>query len=207
MRFFVGGCIIRPTPTEKAMPNNTTTKPTPRTVRECHDCPRNGKGDDYCWKVCQDPSENSNQGRKLVRTGGMDAAGEFIHDNLSENDKKEADERDTEFTFIDEEMRSRSSSVTATLTEETERNMAVVISSLFALPDIQLCILKHLLFGEDYATIGRNLPKPMSKEAVLKHLVDMRGKCGFVANIMREMQIKGQGGAKRRQAYNLEFAY
>lgn len=190
------------------MTDTDTTRPKDQgTVNECHTCPRNGKGDDYCWRVCKGASESSNKGRSMVRTGGMEAEGEFIRDNLPQTERIASDDRDVGFVFFDREAASRPSSVTAVLTEDTERNMTTVIASLFALPDIQLCILKHLLFGEDYATIGRTLPKPMSKEAVQKHLARMRGRCAFVANIMREMQLKGEGGAKRRSVRNLEFDF
>lgn len=173
--------------------------------KDCHSCPRNGKGDPFCWQVCQGPADDSNKGRSNVRLGGIESEGEFVRDNLDDASRRDADSRDGDFVFFDEEADNPSAAVTATLTEDTERNMVIVISSLFALPDIQLCILKHLLFGEDYATIGRTLPKPISKEAVQKHLVQMKGKCKFFASIMRQMQLKGVGGAKRRQAYNLEF--
>lgn len=181
-----------------------------RPVRECHKCPRNGKGDDYCWRHCKGAADDSRKGRSLVNLGGMEAEGEYLREKMLADRAADRDERDTAFAFFDEcRMPDRPSAsaqtVTATLSAETERSMVVVISELFALPDIQLCILKHLLFGEDYGTIGRTLPKPMSKEAVQKNLVAMKGRCGFVANIMRGMQIRGEGGAKRKAAYNLEL--
>lgn len=182
--------------------------------RECHKCPRNGKGDDYCWKVCLGPADDSRKGLSTVQLGGIEDEGEFIRSNLDDAALSAQDGRDGAFVFFDEAEREARNgggepakgSLTPNLSEETERSMVVVISKLFSLSDIQLCILKHLLFGEDYATIGRTLPKPMSKEAVQKHLVAMKGKCGFVAGIMRGMQIRGEGGAKRKQAYNLELA-
>lgn len=179
-----------------------------RPIRECHRCPRNGKGDDYCWKVCKGAADNSRKGIKKINLGGMEADGEYLHERMLSDKVAESDERDVAATFFDEPdhaYNNSSQSVTATLSPETERSMVVVISQLFALPDTQLCILKHLLFGEDYGTIGRSLPKPMSKEAVQKNLVAMKDKCRFIASIMRGMQIKGTGGAKRKAAYNLEF--
>lgn len=175
--------------------------------KDCHKCPRNGTGDPFCWKTCRGPAEYSNKGQSFVTLGAfaLEEEGDFIHAKIDADKRKDMDNHDIGFVFFDEEADSAPETVTATLTEDTERNMTVVIASLFALPDIQLCILKHLLFGEDYATIGRTLPKPMSKEAVHKHIQRMKGSCHFFASIMKQMQIKGTGGATRRKPYNLEL--
>lgn len=175
-------------------------------LAECHSCPRNGKGDPYCWQTCRGPAEASNKGVSYVNTDDMESPDEFIYSRLDAEAKAECDARDGGFVFFDEpEREPPPSGVTKELEEETERALAVVLAKLFALPDIQLCILRHLLFGEDYATIGRTLPRPISKEAVQKNLVQMRDRNPFVLKVMEDMQIKGEGGAKRKQAYNLEF--
>lgn len=188
--------------------NQTQTRVVIPNTRECHKCPYNGKGNDYCWQKCKGPAEGSRKGKSLVNLGGIDGEGEYIHQNLDEETADAQDEKSTQFIYFDEPANTESAhSITKELKADTERSLAVVLANLFALTDTQLCILRHLLFGEDYATIGRTIPKPISKEAVHKCIMAMAKKHQFVENVMRQMQIKGIGGAKKKQAYNMEFEF
>ena len=179
-----------------------------RPIRECHKCPRYGKGDNYCWEKCKGPADNSHKGINFVMTDGMTASGEYIDDNLNDNDAVEKIDKDTSFVYFDEESgetENANDKVTKDLSAPTEQALSIILANLFSLSDNQLCIFKHFLFGEDYAQIGRSIPNPLTKEAVHANLVRMAKSHPFVAKVMHGMKIKGIGKAKMRDVENLEF--
>lgn len=147
----------------------------PSPTRECHTCPLNGKGSDYCWKKCLGPSENSNKGISKVSLGGMEAPDEFIHRNAA------ADYRSQEARTV------RRSSVTAKLDYEVERALVKVLATFMSLPDIQLCLFRHIYNGENLALAGRNCIRPMSRQAASKHVKAMRRSDPIIAKVMRQL--------------------
>lgn len=77
--------------------------------RSCHSCPRNGQGDDYCWKVCQGPAEKSEKGQNIRRLGQFESPAEFIEANrwddpnaVTERNDDPAAGLDRDFTFPDD---------------------------------------------------------------------------------------------------------
>lgn len=146
-------------------------------IRECHKCPRNGKGDPYCYEKCLGPAEISNKGINKVSLGGMRDEESFIYSNLPESYKASIAEQDNpdlsnfvgRYTRNSANMAS-SQPITKSLSESTENALRIVLADIFALDDIQLCILRHLFLGENYAEIGKTLPYPISKQAVCKRI-------------------------------------
>lgn len=192
--------------------------------KECHKCPRNGKGDPYCWEVCIGPAEKSDKGRSFVRTGSLAAESEFISCNIdSEYESAIDSRRTTEEDFIaaaesgeidpdeisEEELLSPNGGagerqgVTEQLSDEVERALVPIIANLFGndrMSDMKLCIFRHIFRGEDFETISKSLPVRISKQAVFKHvrsLVDMNP---VIGKVILQMKRNGHGGARRRTA-------
>lgn len=197
--------------------------------RECHRCPRNGKGDPYCWQRCMGPAEKSDKGRSFVRTGGLDAEAEFIEGNMDGEygDGIAASRITTEEDFIaaaedgaidpdtltEEQLLTAygsptdasgpGSGVTAELSDDVERALVPILANLFGdrcMTDVRLCIFRHIFRGDDLETTGRSLPVPISKQAVFKHLRCMVDANPVIAKVILQMKKSGHGGAHRRQA-------
>lgn len=200
--------------------------------RECHKCPYNGKGSDYCWKECIGPADVSDKGITKVRTGTLESPDEFIDmarldapetaaeisaeesvwlpideledANFGRNDARDpdADDGQTEnrrFRKPPDEDDS-SHGVTSSLAYSVERALVVILANVFGsdfVDDIDLCIVRHAFRGEDLATIGKNLPIPMSKQAVEKRTNELRAKNPVLWKVVDEMKRKGVGGARR----------
>ena len=206
----------------------TTATPSPevrpgmkRRVRECHTCPLNGRGDDYCWKTCLGPADVSEKGQVVRRLGQFEAPDEFINanrlddpnqekrnddpasgislfDDLNDGDDSwrdcDSDDDDTlPANFLPEKSSSRG--VTGMLTDEVERALVPIIANLFALSDTQLCIFRHVFLGEDLRKTGQSLPVPMTKQAVSKHLKRICEHNEVLARVIRGMMREGHGGA------------
>lgn len=195
--------------------------------RECHRCPRNGKGDPYCWQVCAGPAEKSDKGRSFVRTGGLDAEAEFIEGNMDGEygDGIAASRITTEEDFIaaaeggtldpdtltEEQLLmaggarpdagEAGSGVTAELSDDVERALVPILANLFGdrcMTDVRLCIFRHIFRGDDLETTGRSLPVPISKQAVFKHLRCMVDANPVIAKVILQMKKAGHGGAHKR---------
>ena len=191
--------------------------------KECHKCPRNGKNDPYCWQKCIGPAEKSDKGRTFVRTGSLEDVDEFINDHMnedydvatstamSEDDFIRGVESDDEIdpdSISEEELLSpsdnsnSSNTVTAELSEDVERALVLILANLFGgkeMTDTRLCIFRHIYKGEDFETIGRTLPVPMSKQAVFKHLRKIVEANPLIGKVIMEMKRKGHSGARRKQ--------
>lgn len=195
--------------------------------RECHRCPRNGKGDPYCWQVCLGPAEKSDKGRSFVRTGGLDAEAEFIEGNMDgEYGADIADSRvTTEEDFIaaaeegvldpdtltEEQLLTATeaaSGVTSELSDAVERALVPILANLFgdrSMSDVRLCIFRHIFRGDDLETTGRSLPVPISKQAVFKHLRGMVNGNPIVAKVVMQMKRQGHGGARKRVGSQMDL--
>lgn len=204
----------------------TTTSPNTRPKRECHKCSRNGTGDDYCWKHCLGPADDSNKGISKVSLGSIEAEAEFLYANADPlvsdrnvyqrgsfgQERSELDgnggfpaddpevETDSEESFFDDRQDSpdEDRSVTNDLNDDVERALVIILANLMSLSDTQLCIFRHIFHGDDLKVTGANLPVPISKQAVFKHLLKMVKANKVVAKVIHEMMRKGQGGAKRQ---------
>lgn len=191
--------------------------------RECHKCPRNGKGDEYCWRVCMGPAERSDKGISYVRMGSLDAEGEFLAGRMDAEWAANAGSRvTTEEDFLAAAERGEcdpdvvpeedllcagdgggSDGVTAELSDDVERALARILATLFGdgtMSDVRICILRHLYRGEDLGTIGRTLPHPMSKQGVFKHVRAMVAANPTLARVIMALKREGHGGARRRRA-------
>lgn len=176
-----------------------TARPSPK--RECHNCPLNGKGDDYCWKKCLGPAEKSNKGRSRVTLGGMDAPDEFIHGNADDDYMAARSAKPLPAA-------SAPSSVTAKLNYEVERNLVEVLASFMSLSDIQLCLFRHVYNGENLAVAGRNCIRPMSRQAASKHMKAIRRSNPVIAQVMSQLvrlQDDEEENADRRNSVQTNF--
>ena len=164
------------------MARRTAYSPNPK--RECHKCPLNGKGDDYCWRKCLGPAEESGKGLKRVTLGGMEAADEYLHNNAAEG---------TAFRRAEDDLRTgggecdRESGVTISLPYEVERGLVKVLASFMSLTDVQLCIFRHVYNGESLAQAARRLIVPMSKQAVSKHVRAIRDSNPVVGKVIAQL--------------------
>ena len=184
------------------LPKSAIQKP-----RECHRCPRNGKGDPYCWERCIGPAEKSDKGISYVRLGGLKAEAEFIESERLEDLNAYCDDENEEVFSNDPginldkttspECGSIDRRVTRDLSEEVENALVPVIANLMSLQDIQLCILRHVFKGEDLTVIGKSLPVPISRQAVFSHLLRMCRSNKVVEKVIHGMMKKGHGGASR----------
>lgn len=190
--------------------------------KECHKCPRNGKGDPYCWQVCIGPAEKSDKGRTFVRTGGLQAESEFIEQHIDEEygcmtgsrrtteddfiNAVESDEIDPDSLSEEELLSSPEPSthgVTESLSDDIERALVKILANLFgndSMSDVKLCIFRHIFKGENLDTIAKTLPVPISKQAVFKHLRSMVRINPVIGKVILQMKKAGHGGAKRRQS-------
>lgn len=166
--------------------------------RECHSCPLNGKGDDYCWKVCMGPPEASRQGVSSVSLDSMPAADEYLAQTAT--DLADADSH-TQFAdsvarhgAVPKPQTSTRGTVDG-MTYDTERALVVILASLMSLTDIQLCIFRHAYHGQTLETIGDFLPVPMSKQAVSKHIHTICSSHPAIA-AMLERERDGDGERK-----------
>jgi hypothetical protein len=190
-----------------------------RRVRECHTCPLNGKGDDYCWKTCLGPADVSEKGQVVRRLGQFEAPDEFINanrlddpnalpsashdpasgvslwDDLDDGETANAAESDPDGDTPDDFAASPNHGVTAELTDDVERALVPIIANLMSLSDTQLCIFRHVFHGEDLRKTGQSLPVPMTKQAVSKHLKRICEQNDVVARVIRGMMREGHGGA------------
>lgn len=155
----------------------------PSAKRECHNCPLNGKQDDYCWKKCLGPAENSGKGISTVTLGGMDAPDEFIQNN-ADRDFKSAD---TFLGLSPSPSSSRPTPVTASLDYEVERSLVQVLATVMSLSDIQLCLFRHIYNGENLALAGRNCIRPMSRQAASKHIKAIRRANPVIAKVIKQL--------------------
>ena len=190
--------------------------------KECHKCPRNGKNDPYCWQKCIGPAEKSDKGRTIVRTGGLEDVDEFLADHIDEDyesgrvtpeddfirdieccdDELDPDSISEEAILNPSDNSKLSGGVTAQLSEDVERALVLILANLFGgkeMTDTRLCIFRHIYKGEDFETIGRTLPVPMSKQAVFKHLRKIVEVNPLIGKVIMEMKRKGHSGARRKQ--------
>ena len=190
-----------------------------RRVRECHTCPLNGRGDDYCWKTCLGPADVSEKGQVVRRLGQFEAPDEFINanrlddpnalpsashdpasgvslwDDLDDGETANAAESDPDGDTPDDFAASSNYGVTAELSDDVERALVPIIANLMSLSDTQLCIFRHVFHGEDLRKTGQSLPVPMTKQAVSKHLKRICEQNDVVARVIRGMMREGHGGA------------
>ena len=153
-----------------------------RDARECWKCPRNGKGDPYCWQKCLGPAEVSNKGLELVSLDSMPAPSEYVQryiDKAYVKSKHESCIKTTE-----------------QLEAGVERALVVILSNLMSLSDIDLCIFRHLFHGDGLQETADKLPQRMTKQAVHKRLNSICEKNKVVEKVVRGMMRKGVGGAK-----------
>lgn len=105
----------------------------------------------------------------------MEAPDEFIHRNAAAD-------------YCTQEARTvRRSPVTAKLDYEVERALVKVLATFMSLPDIQLCLFRHIYNGENLALAGRNCIRPMSRQAASKHVKAMRRADPIIAKVMRQL--------------------
>lgn len=187
-----GGCIMWETPhttptantTMQTTENKTSARPQPSPKRECHKCPLNGKGDDYCWKTCLGPAEDSRKGKSLVSLSAMPAQDEYIN--------READEltgyRKSEPPAVYATPPSAEpQGVVDAMSYETERSLVRVLATIMSLSDVQLCIFRHIYLGEHMEAVGESLPVPISKQAVSKHVQSLRAKHPALDHMLSQM--------------------
>ena len=194
------------------------TQPSPK--RECHKCPLNGKGDDYCWKVCLGPADGSGESRQMSRQGvskvsisNMPTEGEYLNAHAVAGYGSHEFAAPEETTLPAQEAaavgwgahdrRDESSGLGASvsgLNFEVERGLVKVLATVFALTDVELCILRHVYNGESMTQAGRSLHKKLSKQAVSKHLYHMRDSDPVLGKVIRSLvRLDGTGGAKSRK--------
>ena len=190
-----------------------------RRVRECHTCPLNGRGDDYCWKTCLGPADVSEKGQVVRRLGQFEAPDEFINanrlddpnalpsasrdpasgvslwDDLDDGETADSGESGGDGDTPEDFAASPNYGVTAELTDDVERALVPIIANLMSLSDTQLCIFRHVFHGEDLRKTGQSLPVPMTKQAVSKHLKRICEQNDVVARVIRGMMREGHGGA------------
>ena len=186
-----------------------------RPKRECHKCRRNGTGDDYCWKHCLGPADDSNKGISKVSLGSLESESEYIFANADSLAlPKEAfsgrspdgiqdaeDDADDFFGHAAERSAAQAPrGVTEQLDDEVEHALVVILANLMSLSDTQLCIFRHIFHGEDLKDTGARLPVPITKQAVFKHLLKMVRENKVVAKVIHGMMRKGQGGAKKQMS-------
>lgn len=100
------------------------------------------------------------------------------------------------------------SGVSRDLSDDVERALVPILANLFgddSMSDIRLCIFRHVFKGEDLGTIGRTLPKPMSKQAVFKHLRHMVRENPVIGKVIMGMKREGHGGAHKRRSSQMSL--
>ena len=182
------------------MSAHTATAPSPK--RECHKCPLNGKGDDYCWKTCLGPADGSgdkkqmsNKGISKVTLGAMPAEDEYLYNNAV------GDYGSSKFRYPTERVRLRGDNQrlsAAKLDYDVERGLVKVLATFMSLSDVQLCIFRHIYNGENIASVGRTLYKPISKQAVSKHLYAMCDTDPIIRKVLKSLvRLDGTGGTRK----------
>lgn len=178
------------------MSAQTTTAPSPK--RECHKCPLNGKGDDYCWKSCLGPADNSNKGVSKVTLGAMPAEDEYLENNAL------GERGSSKFLYPEENhltprrRKAGHDEGAAKLDYDVERGLVKVLATFMSLSDVQLCIFRHIYNGENIASVGRTLYKPISKQAVSKHLYAMCDSDPIISKVLKSLvRLDGTGGTRR----------
>lgn len=81
------------------------------------------------------------------------------------------------------------------ITDEVQVLLVPILANLMSLSDMQLCILRHIYNGDDLATTGKSLPRPMTKQAVSKHVKAICEANPVIAKVIRAMMRTGHGGA------------
>lgn len=184
----------------RAMSEPKTIAPSPK--RECHKCPLNGKGDDYCWKTCLGPADGSgdkkqmsNKGISKVTLGAMPAEDEYLYNNAV------GDFGSSKFSYPTETSRNSGSDQrlsAAKLDYDVERGLVKVLATFMSLSDVQLCIFRHIYNGENIASVGRTLYKPISKQAVSKHLYAMCDSDPIIRKVLKSLvRLDGTGGTRK----------
>ena len=182
------------------MSGQSTIAPSPK--RECHKCPLNGKGYDYCWKTCLGPADGggknnqmSNKGVSKVTLGAMPAEDEFLYNNAV------GDFGSSKFSYPTEMSRNSGSDQrlsAAKLDYDVERGLVKVLATFMSLSDVQLCIFRHIYNGENIASVGRSLYKPISKQAVSKHLYAMCDSDPIIRKVLKSLvRLDGTGGTRK----------
>ena len=184
----------------RAMSEPKNIAPSPK--RECHKCPLNGKGDDYCWKTCLGPADGSgdkkqmsNKGISKVTLGAMPAEDEYLYNNAV------GDFGSSKFSYPTETSRNSGSDQrlsAAKLDYDVERGLVKVLATFMSLSDVQLCIFRHVYNGENIASVGRTLYKPISKQAVSKHLYAMCDSDPIIRKVLKSLvRLDGTGGTRK----------
>lgn len=160
---------------------------TPSPKRECHKCPLNGKGDDYCWKKCLGPADDSRKGQRKVLLGAMPTQDEYI--------EREADElsgvpKSIAPAVYADPSPSAEQGVVKDIPYASERYLVQVLASMMSLSDIQLCIFRHIYLGEKMECVGDTLPVRITKQAVSKHIQALRAKHPVFDRMLSQM-IRG----------------
>jgi len=164
----------------------------PSPKRECHKCPLNGKGDDYCWKVCLGPADNSNKGVSKVTLGAMPAEDEYLENNAL------GERGSSKFQYPEARHDIERDEGTAKLDYDVERGLVKVLATFMSLSDVQLCIFRHIYNGENIASVGRTLYKPISKQAVSKHLYSMCDSDPIISKVLRSLvRLDGTGSTRK----------
>ena len=167
-----------------------TIAPSPK--RECHKCPLNGRGDDYCWRKCLGPADDSRKGQRKVSLGAMPTQDEYIEreaDELSGVPKSIA-------PAVYAEERREEQGVVKDIPYASERYLVQVLASMMSLSDIQLCIFRHIYLGEKMECVGDTLPVRITKQAVSKHIQVLRAKHPVFDRMLSQMIH----GSRRRSA-------
>jgi len=176
-----------------------TIAPSPK--RECHKCPLNGKGNDYCWKTCLGPAENSNKGVSKVTLGAMPAEDEYLENNAL------GERGSSKFQYPEARHDIERDEGTANLDFDVERGLVKVLATFMSLSDVQLCIFRHIYNGENIASVGRTLYKPISKQAVSKHLYSMCDSDPIISKVLKSLvRLDGTGGTRRSRNGERRFA-
>ena len=183
------------------MSAHTATAPSPK--RECHKCPLNGKGDDYCWKTCLGPADGSgdkkqmsNKGISKVTLGAMPAEDEYLYNNAV------GGRGSTKFVYPDDAPHPSKwdgeKDGATSIDFDVERGLVKVLATFMSLSDVQLCIFRHVYNGENIASVGRTLFKPISKQAVSKHLYAMCDSDPIISKVLKSLvRLDGTGGTRK----------
>lgn len=146
------------------------------------------KGDDYCWKVCPGPAAVSEKGQNIVRLSAFKAPDEFLNN--------EALDKSGDYAHPEPQ------AVTATLSDEAERALVVIIATLFGEDnwedDTNLLLFKRFFHGKNLRQAGEDLSKirPITKQAVHKRALDMLRRNTVFSRCLVHMIHTGKGGAK-----------
>lgn len=128
-------------------------------------------------------------------------------DDVYQKDPTEADSITTYLRRDDSPSVKIGQENTRNISDEVQVLLVPILANLMSLSDTQLCILRHIYNGDDLAKTGASLPRPMSKQAVSKHVKAICEGNAVIAKVIRAMMRTGHGGAHatRRAECQLEL--